>query len=228
MLRSTPLVAQLCHAASAFRESRVVLTADRRQYSYGHNTALQATLVGRRLSAQVAAGRSSAPLFAETVPEFDASIGLVIPARRGQSLCASVGRFYWRGPTAMLLTQQYYESEGNFGVVGTFRRIALSPAITVVPGLAYSLRDVSTRLAYLPRASSQPSDSTARFTLSAFTIGVVVMMDDAAMLKVAVERPFGMPTATRFSPLGRTNGENALTVGFGFAIPKRRVRQPVR
>jgi len=212
---------QLCHTTLALGDSRLLVSADTRAHTYGRRSVVRATVGGEWLAAEVSAGQSTAAVFAEAVPEFDASTGLVVPLGRSQMLCASGGGFWWRGPTAMLLTQQNYESTGAYGVVGTFRRIPLSASFTVVPAVSYSRRAVRTQLTYLPRAPWQPRDSTAKFVMSAVAVGVVLVMDSVGVLQLGLERPFGMPTQTRFAPLGRENGENALIVGFGFAFPRR-------
>jgi hypothetical protein len=175
----------------------------------------------RLTSAGLSVGRTSVPVFAATVPEFDVSAGVSIPLRGAQLLCVRAGMFLWDGPSAILLTQEYFKSSGWYWTIGSQRSIPLTHSAAIVPSFTYSRRAVRTMLTYLPAADWQPPDSTARFSMSSLEVGLGLVVDSIGLLWIAVERPYGMPTSTRFAPLGRENGESAITIGFGFAFRDR-------
>lgn len=164
------------------------------------------------------------PEFAAKVPEYEAFAGLSLPIGAGPMLCARYGLFDWKGPSAMLLTQKYYTSSGGYWSVAAQRSFRLSASAELVPSLGYSRRFVRTDLTYLPQTEWQPSDSTARFTMTSVEFAVSVVVDRIGLFWISLERPYGMPTSTRFAPIGRANGENAVAIGFGLLRRDRSAR----
>lgn len=212
------VAAQPCGVASSVAPGYWSLAIANRKQSHSTASSLSLTRTFGPISLGVSGGQTSAPMFAEAVPEFESSAAASFPLQRHLNLCARVGSFRWYGPSAILLTREHYRSRGWLWSVGPQWTIPLSADLALSPSFSYTRRTTQTRLSYLPAEDWLPPDSIARFAMSHIEIRFGVVVDSIGLLWIAVERPYGMPTSTRFAPLGRSNGENAISIGFGWVL----------
>lgn len=209
------LHAQSCNLTSGLDRSWAINVSSR-SLAYARTTTVQLTRAGRYLAGSISGGQTSVPEFDEVIPEVEGFADLTIPLPSGLRLCARGGRFRWHGPSSLLLTQQYFRSHGtvwSFGVLGTVRP---RPGLELLPSFAYSERAVRTSVRWLPPGSAASPNAADDFTMSIADVGLTIVLDDIAFAWLSLQREYGMPTGTRFGPLGRKNGDNILTIGFGF------------
>lgn len=207
--------AQSCSLTSAL-DSSWAINASSRSLAYARTTTVQLTRAGRYLAGGVSGGQTSVQEFDEVILEVEGFAGLTIPIRDGLQLCGRAGRFGWHGPSALLLTQRYYRSYGSYWSVGVLGTVRANPGVELVPSLGYSERNVRTSIRFLPPLAGQPPNVAEGFTMTTVDVSLALVLDDIAFAWISIEREHGMPTGTRFGPLGRKNGDNVFTFGFGF------------
>lgn len=185
------------------------------RYSYAEHRSLYAERSGAVLSVRGRIGQTYSAQLDEFVYEGAGILGARL--RRGAlQACAFAGGFAWRGPTRPVLGWDTMSSGGVGGGAEVSYAVPISSRITLSPYVTASWDVVRARRER--RIPGLPSDSAARYMMRTTEIGAAVAIDRQLSLRIALQRPSGMPDETQLGPFGRKNGERALVLGATYAF----------
>ncbi len=210
-----PAGAQVCHAVDAADLREWTVGIEHHRYTRSRASVLDVSYAGALLTGRVAVGQTFEPSIAATVPEIDVSSGLRRRLPSTLDVCIVVGIFGWFGPRELLLADEHFASHGGRLGVGASQSFAVGPRVSLTPFVSVEWSTVRTTFQYNPMGTLP--DSTVQFSLRAIEVGIAVALDRALVLRASIGRPHGMPT-DRFAPVGRKNGEMAITVGAAYAL----------